>query len=146
MTSSRVQRWLKQVQIVSAAWQATIGGCLYTVVLVLVDQLSVRFGLTESQRVVDDLLGGVLVGLILYAFERRRKRQLTQKLVTINLMNHHVRNALQLLAFTSDEPSPHKQCALVRESVDRIDFALREILPGEKTDVFTREYWFVRPS
>ena len=62
--------------------------------LIVADQLSIRFGLDGSQRVVDDLLGCLIAGLIFYFYERHRLRRLRQQLHVIDLMNHHARNAL----------------------------------------------------
>jgi hypothetical protein len=45
-------------------------------------------------------------------------------------MNHHVRNALQAIAL-SPYAEKSKQIELIGESAERIQWALREILPGE---------------
>jgi hypothetical protein len=45
-------------------------------------------------------------------------------------MNHHVRNALQAISY-SPYAEHEKQMKLIAESVSRIEWALREILPGE---------------
>jgi hypothetical protein len=123
-------------------WQGVLAGLLVTALLVTSDRLSVYYGLTESQRVIDDLLGGALAGTILFVYERRRERLLVQKLMTIDLMNHHVRNALQLVMFISHGPNCDQQTKLIDESVNRIDFALREILPGKPGIGSDRTDWF----
>jgi hypothetical protein len=105
--------------------------------LVVADQLSIRFGLAGSQRVVDDLIGGLIAGLIFYFYERLRlRRRLRQQLHVIDLMNHHVRNALQPLMFITDDPESRGQMKLVEECVRRIDWALREALPGKAEEQF----------
>jgi hypothetical protein len=136
----RFHRLLRNGRNLSPAWQGAIAGLLVAALLVASDRLSVYYGLTESQRIVDDLLGGALAGIILFVYERHRERLLLQKLMTINLMNHHIRNALQLVVFVSHEPNRDQQTKLIDESVNRIDFALREILPG--TPGFDRTDWF----
>ena len=45
-------------------------------------------------------------------------------------MNHHVRNALQAIAL-SPYAEKSQQIQLIDESAQRIQWALREILPGE---------------
>jgi hypothetical protein len=104
--------------------------------LVLADQLSIRFGIDGPQRVVDDLLGGLIAGLIFYFYERHRLRRLCQQLRVIDLMNHHARNALQPLMLMTDEPESRVQMKLVEECVRRIDWALREVLPGKSEEQF----------
>ena len=122
-----------------AFWKAILVFKLVSAFLVLADQLSIRFGLDGSQRIVDDLLGGLIAGLIFYFYERHRLRRLRQQLHIIDLMNHHARNALQPLMFITDEPESRVQMKLVEECVRRIDWALREVLPGISEERFLAE-------
>ncbi len=123
----------------SAFWKAILLFKLVSVFLIVADQRSIRFGLNGSQRVVDDLLGGMIAGLIFYFYERHRLRRLRQQLHIIDLMNHHARNALQPLMFITDEPEARTQMKLVEECVRRIDWALREVLPGVSEEEFLRQ-------
>lgn len=122
-----------------AFWKAILVFKLVSAFLVLADQLSIRFGLDGSQRIVDDLLGGLIAGLIFYFYERHRLRRLRQQLNIIDLMNHHARNALQPLMFITDEPESRVQMKLVEECVRRIDWALREVLLGISEERFLAE-------
>ena len=117
-------------------WKAILVFKLVSGFLVVADQLSIRFGLDGSQRIVDDLLGGLIAGLIFYVYERHRLRRLRQQLHVIDLMNHHVRNALQPLMFITEDPESRGQMKLVEECVRRIDWALREALPGKSEEQF----------
>jgi hypothetical protein len=45
-------------------------------------------------------------------------------------MNHHVRNALQTISY-SPYTEQEKQIRMIAESVSRIEWALREVLPGD---------------
>ena len=67
-----------------------LGGFFVFALLLLVYQLSAHFGLAGWQLIWDDFLGGVLVGVLLYLYERLRDRYLAERLHTIALMNHHV--------------------------------------------------------
>ena len=87
-------------------------------------------GVTGVNAYVDDLVLGVLAGLLVFAYEHRRSRELRQKLAVISSMNHHVRNALQAIAYVPYTEQA-KQMLLVQQSVNRIQWALNEILPGE---------------
>jgi hypothetical protein len=93
-------------------------------------------GVTRSNAYVDDLVLGVLAGLLVFAYEHRRSRELRQKLAVISAMNHHVRNALQTISYVPYTEQA-KQMLLVQQSVNRIQWALNEILPGEDIETQT---------
>jgi hypothetical protein len=99
--------------------------------LVLVDRLSIYCGLGIWQRVADDFTGGIIAASIFYLYERRARREFREQLRLVDLMNHHVRNALQPLVFVPCHPETAVQKQLVEECIDHIDWALREILPGK---------------
>lgn len=105
-------------------------GLLVLILLTLADQISMHFGLGEWQRFVDDICGGIVAGLLFYLYERSRIKNLNEKLKTIELMNHHVRNALQVILDSAYLHGHSQQISHMQESVRRIDWALREILPG----------------
>ena len=79
---------------------------------------------------VDNVVAGIAAGLMVLLYERWRQREIDKKLRTIRLMNHHVRNALQIISAASCgdlAEQPNK----VQDAVRRIEWALREVLPGE---------------
>ena len=78
----------------------------------------------------DDLLIGFLTAGVIFGYEQRRYRTTMEKIQMISAMNHHVRNALQAISY-SPYAEQEKQIKLIAESVSRIEWALREILPGE---------------
>jgi len=86
--------------------------------------------ITRVSIYLDDLVLGVLAGLVVFAYEHRRSRDLRQKLAVISAMNHHVRNALQTISYVPYTEQA-KQMLLIQQSVNRIQWALQEILPGE---------------
>ena len=116
--------------------QALTYGLIVLLFLVLADQLSVHYGLKESQRVVDDFCGATIAGLFVYRYERGRAKYLREKLKTIELMNHHVRNAMQVIVDSVYVHGHAEQLAEIQNSVKRIDWALREILPGRVLDEY----------
>lgn len=87
-------------------------------------------GITRGSIYLDDLVLGVLAGLMVFAYEQRRSKELRQKLAMISAMNHHVRNALQTISYVPYTEQA-KQMLLIQQSVNRIQWALNEILPGE---------------
>lgn len=79
-----------------------------------------------------DLLGGAITGLLVFRlmqYERDRRQRLRQKLEVIAQMNHHVRNALQIISYSAASSADKQQFQALQESMDRIQWALREILP-----------------
>lgn len=97
-------------------------------------ELETQFIVTESRRVLDDLCGGLIAAFIIYRYERRRSKYLNEGLKTIELMNHHVRNALNVIVLSANGHSHGKLLEGIQASVGRIDWALREILPGRVLD------------
>jgi hypothetical protein len=63
--------------------------------------------------------------------EKRRVNE--DRLSTIADMNHHVRNALAVVAYYGTEGVNPTCAQLVSEAVERIDWALREVLPRAGT-------------
>jgi hypothetical protein len=86
-----------------------------------------------SRESADDILVGVLAAVIVFAYEQRRYRAIMGKVRVIAAMNHHVRNALQAISYVP-YAQQEKQLKMVQDSVKRIEWALREILPGEQED------------
>ena len=86
--------------------------------------------ITGISLYLDDLALGVLAGLVVFAYEQRRSKEIRQKLAVISAMNHHVRNALQAISYVPYTEQA-KQILLIQQSVNRIQWALQEILPGD---------------
>lgn len=121
----------------SGLWNATVLFVLVSGLLIAVDQLSILCGLQGSQRIADDLLGGLVAGSIFHLYERQRRRRCREQLHLIDLVNHHVRNALQPLMLVTDQSEGKPEARLVEECVRRIEWTLREVLPGNSADFFS---------
>jgi 4-amino-4-deoxy-L-arabinose transferase-like glycosyltransferase len=85
--------------------------------------------------IMDDALVGVGVGLLVLLYERRQRQNIIRKLEVIRSMNHHVRNSLQVVSFAASAPRQEELAKQVRDAVERIEWALREVLPGQREDV-----------
>lgn len=97
---------------------------------VLIDQFGRYFGASGWSLWLDDIAVGALLGLVVHFYERSRERSLIEKLKVIELMNHHVRNALQPVMYLPYSQDRDQQLQTIHEAVSRIEWALREILPG----------------
>jgi hypothetical protein len=83
---------------------------------------------------ITDAALGIATGLLVLLYERRQEQNIIRKLKTIRLMNHNVRNSLQVIAFATSAPQQEELTVDVRDAVDRIEWALREVLPGQRKD------------
>lgn len=89
----------------------------------------------ESRNIaisVSDSLAAVIAGVLVFRllqYERDRRNLLRHRLEIIAEMNHHVRNALQVISLSAYSNADQQQLNAVKESVNRIQWALREILP-----------------
>ncbi len=69
----------------------------------------------------------LLTARLMHAANRRREAELVRMQV-ISEMNHHIRNALAAVTLTTDSIENQQCIRVISESVDRIEWALREIL------------------
>jgi hypothetical protein len=84
---------------------------------------------------MDDALIGVGAGLLVLLYERRQRQNIIRKLEVIRLMNHHVRNSLQVISFVASIPEQEELRNNLRDAVERIEWALQEVLPGQKENI-----------
>jgi two-component sensor histidine kinase len=84
---------------------------------------------------MDDALVGIGAGLLVLLYERRQRQNLIRKLEVIRMMNHHVRNSLQVIFSASTVAQQEELTTQVQAAVGRIEWALREILPGQTKEI-----------
>lgn len=109
---------------------AAAAGAVIAVVNYLLGRWMITRGLHAEKTLIDGLLLAIFTGALVLVIElshERERERITERLRTIQLMNHHVRNALQSII---DSAYVHGNLDEVHTSVDRIAWALQEILPG----------------
>lgn len=90
--------------------------------------------------IISNLLTGLFAAGMFYQVvrEERANRELVRaRMKTIAELNHHIRNALQVIKFWGAQQRPSldaMQLQLINDSVDRIEWALREVLPRYQID------------
>ena len=84
--------------------------------------------------VADDLILALAAATVVFLYERERSRILSDRLRVIRDMNSFVRNELQIL-YSCLGDVEKTRVSTIERSVERIDWALRELLPG--TQVLT---------
>jgi|SRR4051812_1042898 hypothetical protein len=121
-------------------WQRTSGSILMAAICAILvfivssgaDILMLHQHETARTTVeLSDAISSLIIGLLCYRLIRlhyERREQLRNKVEVISDMNHHVRNALQVISLTSHGKDKDEITA-IRESVNRIQWALRELLP-----------------
>lgn len=90
--------------------------------------------------VLSDVITGAIAGALFYQFaknEKNRRELIRERMRTVAELNHHIRNALQVIKFWGVQ---HQNCSLdemqirlMKDSVERIEWALREVLPKYPT-------------
>ena len=71
---------------------------------------------------------------------REQYRATIARMQVIDEMNHHIRNALAPIALAVDAIENQHLIHIISDGVDRIDWALREILPREKPLLEEEQY------
>jgi len=121
--------------------------CVFVMVLVWAvgfgfDRLLARDGVTRSEILLtSNGLTGLVAGYLFYTLalnERMRREQMRERLRTVAEMNHHIRNALQVITYATAVGKDDESVELIRNSVERIEWTLREVLPGHVTPPVTQ--------
>ena|SRR6185369_1156600 len=125
----------------STIWQRASGAILRAVIAALLiflvslgaDLLLLRDH--EPARLtieISDGISALVIGLLSYKIfrlQQQRREYVRHKVEVIADMNHHVRNALQIISLTTHGSRDKEEIINIRESVNRIQWALRELLP-----------------
>jgi hypothetical protein len=109
-----------------------------------IDLYLARIKLPAEATILDDLLLGILVGVLILSIELHHQRELRaqqHKIAVIREMNHHVRNALQTILYVTFRAGDTSNSEKVTEAARRIEWALREILPAEPSHNHKEERW-----
>jgi len=82
---------------------------------------------TLLHEIILGFLMGVVICLVHWGFRRRYERRLK---AAVDELNHHVRNAVQAIV-NQQVVCPHCDPVTLARTVQRVDWALREVLPPE---------------
>ncbi|MGZ4856051.1 MAG: hypothetical protein ACXV8M_03195 [Candidatus Angelobacter sp.] len=103
---------------------------------IILDRLLLKEGMPRLDMLVfSNGLTGLFAGGLFYQMAREEKasRELVAaRMKTIAELNHHIRNALQVIKFLGGQKRTGLdavQLRLINDSVNRIEWALREVLP-----------------
>lgn len=93
---------------------------------------------------LDDALVALAAGAIVLIFERREWRRMIAKLEMVRLMNHHVRNSLQVICYAASVEQRQDLAKNLYEAIEQIEWTLKEVLPGTHRDI--NQMFFERAS
>ena len=110
-------------------------GCAVAVAGLAFDRMLLHEGVPRwDLMAISNCLTGIVAAALFWNWrrlERQRREFVRERLHTISEMNHHIRNALQVISFYSYREQDEKALAMLRKAVDRVEWALEEVLPGE---------------
>lgn len=83
---------------------------------------------------ISNLIIGIIAGWLFYQFaknEKSKRALMQERMRTIADLNHHIRNALQVIRYAGGSKTIQdaNQLQLINEAVARIEWALRQVLP-----------------
>jgi hypothetical protein len=103
---------------------------------IVLDRLLLKEGVARLDMLIfSNGLTGLFAGGMFFQMAREEKasRELVaERMKTIAELNHHIRNALQVIKFLGGQKRTGLdalQLQLINDSADRIEWALREVLP-----------------
>lgn len=120
-----------------SGWTAVIVALVVSALGYSLDGLLVLGGVPHLfMLLLTNTLTGIVAGGLFFQMARHEKehRQMMRtRMATIAEMNHHIRNALQVIKILIAGPQgvahASGQVKLINESVERVEWALREVLP-----------------
>jgi hypothetical protein len=98
------------------------------------DHLMLRLTSANIALEISDAITAILIGAMvaqIVVLYRQRQLQAAARVQRIAEMNHHVRNALQVITYWSLAEKEKRQVELIQDAVNRIQWALREVLPRD---------------
>jgi hypothetical protein len=88
-------------------------------------------GVNLEATLIDEILLGIVMGIVICCIQEAFRRRYERKLqAAVDELNHHVRNSLQVI-LNRQVLCPHCNPDDTSDAMQRVDWALREILPKE---------------
>jgi hypothetical protein len=119
----------KKLRLVSAGIGAVVFGSAMLLDRVLVSRGRPR---TQISAISNGFMGFITGWFVMRTMDQvcERRENVAARLKTIADMNHHIRNALQTIQFSAYSTKDQQTIAEITDAVERIQWALREVLPG----------------
>jgi hypothetical protein len=128
--------WTRRSGLLSAIVVVVVAASGY-----LLDRFLLREGMPKAEMLVlTNLITGIVAGSFLFYLARHEKTQrqlICERMKTIAELNHHIRNALQVIKYygaVHGQGPEARSVQMINESAHRIEWALRELLPQYPED------------
>ncbi len=127
------RHWLSRASRLRLILASIVFAVLVWVVDSAFDSLMIHFDSSRrellfiSGAMTAVVAGGMMLWVLL--LQRTRHIETEQRMQVIAEMNHHVRNALQVISYWGVQERDRQQLRFIHEAVDRIEWALSDILP-----------------
>jgi len=127
-----------------SGWLSLVVALVVSALGVFLDRVLLKEGVPRvGMLILSNSATGLFAGGLFYQMAREEKAAhelMAARMKTIAELNHHIRNALQVIKFWGAQHRPAldaMQLQLINDSVDRIEWALREVLPRYQIDPVT---------
>lgn len=129
----------REARIETISWRFILGTALGVGLVSFVTTELMHYWLVPDlgrnhERLLAEALSAVIVSCLVakLAHVSRQQHRLTlARMQVISQMNHHIRNALAPISLSVDVIENQQLIRIISDGLDRIDWALREILPRE---------------
>lgn len=99
----------------------------------VLDNLLRREGINRFDLLIlSDFLVGLVAAILVFIIglhQEQRNRFVSSRLKVISEMNHHIRNALQVITFQTHSGRNENEINAMQDAVNRITWALSDVLP-----------------
>lgn len=88
----------------------------------------------HSERMVAEGFSALVLGFLaskLFSTAIERRRLTVARFQVIEAMNHHIRNALDVISLSTYTLQDKQAVAVISQAVDRIEWALSDVLPRD---------------
>jgi hypothetical protein len=82
--------------------------------------------------VIENLAVGLTAGIVFWEHDAFRRRVSQRRAATVAELNHHIRNALQIITYSRYAPEA-EQLSILQDATTRIDAVLTEITQQGET-------------
>jgi len=104
-----------------------------TIAGIIADQFLRREGISRIDLLfISDLLVGLVAASLVFVLSvhhTQKVKLMEDRLHVIGEMNHHIRNALQVIEYHAWTKKSEQEIASMHQAVSRITWALQEVLP-----------------
>lgn len=130
------------------AWRpylfASAAGVVTFAAVHTIDAFLAHINLPAEATLIDDFLLGTLVAGLILLIELQHQRELRRERLRVTVMgevNHHIRNALQSIVYVTLKATDIDATDKISEAIERIEWTLREILPGKPYNPWEETRW-----